>query len=253
MAKERINGSKENEDHHRAHKPDPQQAAHERPGSALATFQQQVGNRALRRLIVQRSTSVPADLDDETATRINHERGSGQTLDSALQEQAGTALGADFSGVRVHDSLEADTLNRQLNARAFTTGQDIFFREGEYQPNSLSGQELIAHELTHVVQQSSGAVSGSSGRMTVNPPGDRFEQEADAAARQAVQAGGTAGVQRQDAAEDEELQAKSLQRQEETEEEELQAKSLQRQEMPEEGEEELAQRQEMEDEEEGRI
>jgi hypothetical protein len=63
------------------------------------------------------------------------------------------AFEADFSGVKVHTDTEADIMNRQLNARAFTTGQDIFFREGEYSPSSGSGQKLIAHELTHVVQQ----------------------------------------------------------------------------------------------------
>jgi hypothetical protein len=63
------------------------------------------------------------------------------------------AFGADFSSVKVHTDAEADTLNQELNARAFTTGQDIFFRQGEYSPGSGSGQKLIAHELTHVVQQ----------------------------------------------------------------------------------------------------
>jgi hypothetical protein len=61
--------------------------------------------------------------------------------------------GADFSGVKVHHDAGGDRLNRALNARAFTTGKDIFFRQGEYKPASQGGQELIAHELTHVVQQ----------------------------------------------------------------------------------------------------
>lgn len=109
----------------------------------------------------------------------------------------GTALGADFSDVRVHTSPEAADLNSQLSAKAFTTGKDIFFQEGAYAPGSSSGQELLAHELTHVVQQGSGAVGGAN-RMTVNAPGDAFEQQADAVAHSALnsQPASGAGVQR---------------------------------------------------------
>jgi len=63
------------------------------------------------------------------------------------------AFGADFSGVRVHTDPEADALNQQISAKAFIAGPDMFFREGEYSPGSDTGRELIAHELTHVVQQ----------------------------------------------------------------------------------------------------
>ncbi len=62
-------------------------------------------------------------------------------------------MGSDFSRVKVHTDQTADTLNRSIQARAFTTGNDVFFRQGEYNPQSRGGQELIAHELTHVVQQ----------------------------------------------------------------------------------------------------
>ena len=68
------------------------------------------------------------------------------------------AFGADFSGVRVHTDSRSDGLNQSIQARAFTTGQDIIFRQGEYQPGNRGGQELLAHELTHVVQQNGGAV-----------------------------------------------------------------------------------------------
>ncbi len=63
------------------------------------------------------------------------------------------SFGADFSGVRIHADGEADQLSRALSARAFTTGQEIYFKQGEYQPDSQPGQMLLAHELTHVVQQ----------------------------------------------------------------------------------------------------
>jgi hypothetical protein len=70
----------------------------------------------------------------------------------------GQAMGADFSGVTIHTDSQSDQLNRSIQAKAFTTGQDIFFRQGAYQPGGRDGQELIAHELTHVVQQNGSAV-----------------------------------------------------------------------------------------------
>ncbi len=63
------------------------------------------------------------------------------------------AFGADFSGVRVHTDAQAHQLNQSIQAKAFTTGQDVFVRQGAYEPGSRGGQELLAHELTHVVQQ----------------------------------------------------------------------------------------------------
>ena len=84
---------------------------------------------------------------------ITSARGSGQPIDAGLQQSMGQAMGADFSGVKVHTDDQADQLNRSIQARAFTTGQDVFFRQGEYNPGSRGGQELLAHELTHVVQQ----------------------------------------------------------------------------------------------------
>jgi hypothetical protein len=90
------------------------------------------------------------------------------------------AFGADFSGVRVHHDAHADALSRPLQARAFTTGQDIFFSQGAYRPGTSSGQELIAHELTHVVQQNGNRVEKKvQAKMTVSQPGDPSELEAD--------------------------------------------------------------------------
>ena len=106
------------------------------------------------RLPLQRQGSVPmGSATDEFETSLNHARSGGSTLEPKLQTQMGTAMGADFSGVRVHTDTQADQLNRSIQAKAFTTGQDIFFRQGTYAPQNHQGQELIAHELTHVVQQ----------------------------------------------------------------------------------------------------
>ncbi len=98
------------------------------------------------------------DLD----SAINSAKGSGQPLDKNLQESMGEAMGADFSRVRIHADPESDQLNQSIQAKAFTTGQDVFFRMGQYQPGSRGGQELIAHELTHVVQQNGSFVNSTS-------------------------------------------------------------------------------------------
>ena len=101
------------------------------------------------------------------------------------------ALGANFGEVRIHTDAESDVLNRGVSAVAFTTGSDIFFSQGSFEPNTAAGRQLLAHELTHVVQQ--GGMSGS-GPLTVGPAGDSHEQEADAAASAvASQVEGSAG------------------------------------------------------------
>ncbi|MCL4298071.1 MAG: DUF4157 domain-containing protein [Anaerolineae bacterium] len=159
-------------------------------GYDLMTLQDQVGNHIVQAMLAQRRGDDPFELDDDTAGQINRERSGGQPLDGQARATLGGAMDQDFSGVKVHTSPAADQLSRQLGATAFTTGQDIFFRQGAYAPQSSSGQELLAHELTHVVQQSSGAVGGSNRAMTVNAPGDGYEQEADAVA-QAITAPGS--------------------------------------------------------------
>jgi hypothetical protein len=217
-----------------------EQEAHSPGGekAALTTFQQQLGNRAVQRLLAQRSGGEGSfDLDDSTAERINRERSDGQALDSNVQSKMSEATGQDFGDVKVHTGPESQALNEDLSAKAFTTGQDIFFREGAYDPGSSGGQELLAHELTHVVQQRSGSVGGGGDRMTVNAPGDAYEQQADSVAKAVTGPAAAPSVQRQDVPEEEEVQAKALQRQEMPEEEEVQTKALQRQEMAEEEEE----------------
>jgi hypothetical protein len=125
----------------------------------------------------------------EVESGIQRARGSGQPLEGALCEQMSASLGHDFSQVRVHTGPKADELSRQLGATAFTIGSDIFFERGAYDPASPGGRGLIAHELGHVMQQSTGRVRGSESGMTVRPVGDVFEREADALARQAAAAG----------------------------------------------------------------
>ena len=90
--------------------------------------------------------------------RIRDSRGQGSALPAEARAFMEPRFGRDFSQVTVHADAQADQLNRQLSARAFTTGRDIYFRQGAYAPGSPAGQKLLAHELTHVVQQ--GAAGG---------------------------------------------------------------------------------------------
>ncbi len=93
--------------------------------------------------------SVPSTVE----RAIRSTQGQGARLEGPLRGAMERAFGADLGGVRLHTDQHADALSRALTARAFTVGRDIYFRRGEYQPESRAGRLLLAHELTHVVQQ----------------------------------------------------------------------------------------------------
>jgi hypothetical protein len=105
----------------------------------------------------------PVDADMEQ--QIERKRGGGKALPQAFRSSVEGAMNADFSGVRVHHDAESTALNDAMQARAFTTGSDIFVRSDQYNPGSVGGQELLAHELTHVVQQTGGAARSVVRRM----------------------------------------------------------------------------------------
>ena len=115
-----------------------------------------VGTVRMKPQLQLRQSGRGSKASSEIETSLNQLKSSGQPLTKGLQRSMGQAMGADFSGVRVHMDSKSDTLNRSLSSRAFTTGEHVFFKQGEYNPSSKGGQELIAHELTHVVQQKPG-------------------------------------------------------------------------------------------------
>ena len=99
------------------------------------------------------------------APRTSH-GSSGATLPASVQHQMEVAFGADFSSVRVHEGHQA-TL---VGARAYTHGESIHFAPGAYQPHSPSGQQLLSHELAHVVQQrTSASPDVPQGMVNVDP------------------------------------------------------------------------------------
>ena len=97
--------------------------------------------------------------DGSLNNKINSSKGSG--IDSNTQSFMQNRFGTDFGSVKIHTDGEAIQMNQQLNAKAFTAGNDVYFNEGQYQPGSDSGRHLLAHELTHVLQQSPNAASAS--------------------------------------------------------------------------------------------
>lgn len=122
-------------------------------------LQRQQDGQALELHSLQRHL---AELDEEATQpvlqRIQARRGSGNPLPAAVQRHLEQGLNHDLSRVRIHDDAEADKLAKGVNAIAFTTGSDIFFQSGKFNPNTQSGLELLAHEVTHTVQQVQGKV-----------------------------------------------------------------------------------------------
>lgn len=108
---------------------------------------------------IQRQSSIPvSEADNNFESDLNRARGGGSPLESTVKGQMESAMGADFSDVKIHTDTQANQLSQSIQAKAFTTGSDVFFKQGEYSPNSQSGQTLLAHELTHVVQQTGASV-----------------------------------------------------------------------------------------------
>ena len=107
-----------------------------------------------KKQIVQRVLDVGGmAASPELEASIQEAKVSGQPLSESVREPYEREFGADFTGVRVHTDTKSDELNRSIQAMAFTTGMDVFFSKGAYEPSSVVGKVLLAHELTHVKQQ----------------------------------------------------------------------------------------------------
>lgn len=108
--------------------------------------------------------------------------GGGQPLPEALRHEMERELGVSLRSVRIHaDSIAAEAA-RVVHAKAFTVGEDIFFGDGEYAPESAAGQKLLAHELAHVAQAYQGRTAAGRGGIQVSDPGESLEREADVVA-----------------------------------------------------------------------
>ena len=128
----------------------------------------------------------PPSEERELAARVRAHSGHGQPLGGEIQSRLEHGTGARLSNIRIHTDAEADQLANSVQAAAFTTGRDIFFRQGLYRPTSTPGLRLLAHEVTHTLQQSvipPAPVSGPGG-LAISRAGGRQEQQAGAVAEQ---------------------------------------------------------------------
>ncbi len=132
-------------------------------------------------------TSQNMAIKNQALTRIEPAVGQGgRRFDDEVRAPVEDHLGVDLSGARLHTGADADEMSRSIGAKAFTAGSDVYFKNGAFDPSSSSGQELIAHELTHVAQQppvvsraldDEEEVGPGSGGVTFAPgPADAFEK-----------------------------------------------------------------------------
>lgn len=115
-----------------------------------------LGHTENTNILVQRTSHAGAEESQasaEISDAIVKTNGGGKSLPTAIHQDLGNKIGADFSQVKIHEGSDAAQLSNKLGARAFTTGNNIYFNTGEYNPESATGKQLLAHELTHVVQQ----------------------------------------------------------------------------------------------------
>lgn len=119
---------------------------------------------------VQRSASADTGDTSNLENNLSSSKGGGNPMDQSTRSQMESGFGADFSGVRIHNDANAVQMNKDLGAQAFANGNDIYFNEGKYDPASKDGQHLLAHELTHTIQQ--GASSQSNVQKAAAEPAE---------------------------------------------------------------------------------
>jgi peptidoglycan hydrolase-like protein with peptidoglycan-binding domain len=102
---------------------------------------------------VQASPNGQTAVNSYTESKLKNNPGSGNKLDSATRHEMESGFGADFRNVNIHTNSTAEQMSKELGAQAFTHGNDIYFNKGKYNPQSKEGKHLLAHELTHTIQQ----------------------------------------------------------------------------------------------------
>ncbi|MXV49682.1 DUF4157 domain-containing protein [Pedobacter sp. HMF7647] len=125
---------------------------------------------AVSSFIQRKSEHSATPVTDSIDNQIESSRGSGQTIDHETKSFMQHRFGESFDNVHVHTDTNSGQLARSLNAKAFTVGDDIYFKEGNYNPGSAEGRKLLAHELTHTIQQSGSVQSVQRDTDVVNMP-----------------------------------------------------------------------------------
>lgn len=112
-------------------------------------------------LMRQHAAASTANVSASVASEIAHSQGAGAPLPAGVRKFMEPRFGADFSKVRIHTGEKSARLNRQVSAQAFTVGNQIFFGRNQFRPDTPEGKELIAHELTHTIQQGAAVQQGA--------------------------------------------------------------------------------------------
>ncbi|CAL2106823.1 hypothetical protein T190115A13A_20103 [Tenacibaculum sp. 190524A02b] len=115
---------------------------------------------------MEEEEAVQAQEEEEVQSKLSSQKSSQQPINSQLKKGSGgkqmngntknemeSGFGADFSNVKIHTDTNAEQMSSNIGAQAFTHGNDIYFNKGKYEPNSKKGKHLLAHELTHTIQQ----------------------------------------------------------------------------------------------------
>ncbi len=145
------------------------------PEGLEAAFRQW-GYLALPDLVRRAGEEAEAAFGDDPEGRWRAHLGRGEPLDRTTRARMERGLGADFSDVRVHTDPKAASLARRMGARALAFGRHIAFAPGAFQPGTLEGDRLIAHELAHVLQQREGIAQSSAGLSAERAADDKAEQ-----------------------------------------------------------------------------
>jgi hypothetical protein len=176
-------------------------------GAVLAAADRTIARRAMRSASVPSNASGPAglavwraaerhavtlyrhaaeagevDQDDPSVAAALSQRGGGQSLPAELRRELEAELGLSLARVRVHTDPVAAQAARAVRADAFTVGEDIFFAEGAFAPETPAGRRLVVHELAHVAQALCGRAESPRSGTRVSQPGESLEHEAEALA-----------------------------------------------------------------------
>jgi hypothetical protein len=117
---------------------------------------------------IQRAEDGKIYTSPDITQQIEQTKGQGDSLPSKVQQELGSKMAADFSDVKIHTDSSAIQMSKELGSHAFTHGKDIYFNSGKYNPDSFEGKHLLAHELTHTMQQNNKVVQRLS--ITVQSP-----------------------------------------------------------------------------------
>ncbi len=179
--------------------------------AGVFALQRSLGNRAVSRVVG----------DEDSPVHDVVGSGGGSPLAPEVRDDMESRLGHDFGDVRVHTDGKAHESAVSVNAQAYTVGSDVVFQRDKFDPTSNDGRVMLAHELTHVVQQRSGPVDATpaGGGVNISDPSDRFEREARATAERAFSSPGPdaavsaapASIQRQEAGDEQQEEEMDVQ------------------------------------------